>query len=267
VCADITDKSSVDSALHLVQPNAIVHLAARASGADSDSSGVFSTNVGGSRNVLQSASSLSNCSRVVMVSSGYVYGSSAPDHPSKETDALATPGKFGCYTDSKAAMEELCANFSGIAIVARPFSHTGPGQVPSFAIPGFAKQIAEIEAGVLAPVVHVGNLEALRDMLHVKDVVRAYSALLKAGVPGETYNVSTGKPVSVRSMLEVLCTRSTVHVRIEQDPARLRPADIACSSGSPQKIRDTVGWRAHSSTEDALVDTLSYWREVVSSHG
>ncbi len=265
-CADISDTTSVTSAVQLAQPNAIVHLAARASGADADSAAVFRTNVDGSRNILQAAASLHSCARVLMISSGYVYGSSAPEHPSIESDALAPPGKFGCYTDSKAKMEAVCTEFSGLAIIARPFSHTGPGQAAAFAIPAFAKQIAEIEAGLLPPVVHVGNLEALRDMLHVKDVVHAYSALLKAAVPGQTYNVATGKPATMRSMLEALCARSTVNVRIELDLGRLRPSDIACSTGAPQKIRDTVGWRALLSTEDALADTLSYWRGVVGNN-
>ena len=109
-----------------------------------------------------------------MVSTGYVYGSTDPSRPAEETDALCERGKFGLYADSKAEMERICREYADKAIIVRPFTHTGPGQASNFAVSSFARQIAEIEKRLREPVVCVGNLEALRDMLHVKDVVRAY---------------------------------------------------------------------------------------------
>ena len=60
----------------------------------------------------------------------------------------------------------------------RMFTHTGPRRGDVFAESTFAKQIAMIEAGLIPPVVKVGNLDSLRTIADVRDAVSAYYLLV-----------------------------------------------------------------------------------------
>jgi GDP-4-dehydro-6-deoxy-D-mannose reductase len=257
---DINDAEAVQRLLAGIQPTHIVHLAARASGADTERDAIFAVNVEGTRHLLNASRSLAQPPRVLLVSTGYVYGSTDCDRPALESDPLASPGKFGAYTDSKIAMEAVAAEYTDIAFVVRAFSHTGPGQTPTYAIPGFARQLARIERGSQDPEIMVGNLEARRDLLDVRDVVAAYRLLLEFGLPGETYNVANSSPVSMREILDRLRALITTPTEVHVDPTRLRPADIACSTGDALKLRTVTGWQPRYTLDAILRNTLDYWR-------
>jgi len=260
---DIQDAGATQILLADIRPTHIVHLAARSSGADADRPMVFAVNVEGTRHLLHAARSLAEPPRVLLVSTGYVYGNTEAQRPARESDPLATPGKFGAYTDSKIAMEEVAAEYADLALVVRAFSHTGPGQSATFAIPAFARQLARIERGEQPPEISVGNLEAQRDLLDVRDVVEAYRLLLEHGLPGETYNVANGMPVSMRAIIDRLRALCTTPTEVQVDPDRLRPADISCSTGDALKIRTVTGWQPQYTLDTTLDDTLAYWRTEV----
>lgn len=257
---DIGDAPATQILLDDIRPTHVVHLAARASGADTDREAVFAVNVDGTRHLLDAARSLAEPPRVLLVSTGYVYGDTSAERPARESDALASAGKYGAYTDSKIAMETVAADYKDLAFVVRAFAHTGPGQAPAFAIPAFARQLAHIEGGEQAPELLVGNLEAQRDLLDVRDVVDAYRLLLEHAIPGETYNVANGNPVSMRTILDRLRGFCTTPTEVKTDPARLRPADIGCSTGDALKLRTVTGWQPQYSLDTTLQDTLAYWR-------
>lgn len=259
---DITTPGMANEIVGAIEPDGVVHLAARASGADSDKNAVFQVNVEGSRLLLQAASKLKS-PRTLLISTGYAYGPTSVERPAKETDALAAPGIYGAYTDSKIAMEGMAREYAETTIIARSFSHTGPGQAPAFAIPSFARQLARIEKGIEQPSIMVGNLEALRDMLDVRDVVRAYWMMLQMGQPGEVYNVAAGNPYRMRDLLDMMLAQIPMQIETIEDPARLRPADIDCSTGDSRKLRDLTGWDPDIKIERTLKDTLDFWRSVV----
>ena len=143
-------------------------------------------------------------------------------------------------------------------IVARAFNHTGPGQDTRFVLPAFAAQIAAIEAGQVAPKLMVGNLDAQRDFLDVRDVCDAYLALLRGAKPGcrETVNVASGKAHRVGDLLAQMQTLSTAAFDIVPDPERMRPSEIACSVGSPAKLVGKTGWAPKVSLATTLRDVL-----------
>ncbi len=259
---DVTDATDVHETLRRVRPDWIVHLAARASGADRDREAITRTNVEGTRNVLEAASQLSPFPRALVISTGYVYGNTDPARPAREEDPIGPLWRLGPYTDSKIEMESVARNYLAFAILARPFAHTGPGQAPNFAVPAFARQLARIEAGIDEPVLKVGNLSARRDLLDVRDVVRAYDLLLTSGELGGVYNVASGVPIEIGELLDRLRNACRVPTRIEVDPARLRPADIACSSGDPLKLWTATNWTARIALDRTLGNTLDYWRSV-----
>ncbi len=57
-----------------------------------------------------------------------------------------------------------------------------------FVTSNFARQIAEIEAGLRKPIIFVGDLKPRRAYSDVRDIVRGYWMLLERGEPGEVYN-------------------------------------------------------------------------------
>ncbi len=258
---DICDKPGLESLVKSVMPDAIVHLAALSSGAASDRDAVFKVNVEGSRVLLDAAASISPFPKVLLASTGYVYGDTDANRPATEQDPIGPLWRYGAYTDSKIEMESAAKGYKGFCMIARPFAHIGPGQRPSFALSSFARQLARIEAGLEPPVLRVGNLSALRDLLDVRDVVRAYSLMLYHASPGETLNIATGAPVSMLSALEKLQALCSVETTTELDPNRLRPSDIQCSTGNSQMLKAATGWVPEYTLDMTLEDILNWWRE------
>ena len=147
----------------------------------------------------------------------------------------------------------------------RTFPTTGPGRGESFAESSFAKQLAEIECGRRAPVLEVGNLDAVRDFSDVRDVVRAYWLLLEKGTPGEVYNVCSGRGIAIREVLERLIARARVRVEVRVEAGRLRPSDVPALVGDPERLRRATGWQPCLPIERTLEDLLDDWRRRIAA--
>ena len=148
----------------------------------------------------------------------------------------------------------------------RMFTHTGPRRGDVFAESTFAKQIAMIEAGLIPPVIKVGNLDSLRTWSDVRDAVRAYYLLvIKEPTAGEYYNIGGTFTCTIREMLEHLISLSTVeNIKIEVDPERLRPIDADLQVPDTKKFKQHTGWEPKISFETTMKDLLDYWRKQVS---
>ncbi len=180
---------------------------------------------------------------VVVAGSAEEYGAAAGTAPCREDDAVLP---ISPYAVSKAAQTLLCRQYHRAwdvpVVVARAFSHTGPGQDDRFVFPSFAAQIAAAERGEQAPELWVGNLSAERDFLDVRDVVAAYRALGAGGRPGEVYNICSGRALTIGAGLEILLGAARLPLAVRQDPDRLRPVDIPRLVGDPAKLRRETGW-------------------------
>jgi GDP-4-dehydro-6-deoxy-D-mannose reductase len=113
-------------------------------------------------------------------------------------------------------------------------------------------------------VLRTGNLDVERDFTDVRDTVRAYGALLESGAAGEVYNLGSGRAVSVRSLLERLLAESGVSVRVETDPSKVRPREVARIEASIEKVRRATGWAPRIPLEQTLSDLLAWWRKELS---
>jgi len=131
----------------------------------------------------------------------------------------------------------------------------------------FARQIAEVEAGLRPPVLHVGSLSAQRDFTDVADVARAYAMLMDSGVAGLAYNVGSGRARSVQYLLDTLLGMSTGVVRVEPDPNRVRPVDAPLMVADIRRLHSATGWQPTIEFEESLRRVLSYWREVIRQPG
>lgn len=268
--ADLTSGEELLGALGESEPDIIYHLAAQSSAALSfkEPELTFGVNVLGTVKLLEAARRLRKKPRLVLVSSCEVYGPNPDDRPLDESRPYAPRSP---YAASKAAQEISCLQYSRSydldVLIARPFPHIGPGQSDTFALPSFARQIAEIEAGIRPPVVMVGNLEARRDFLDVRDVARAYRLLGEKGSRGEAYNICTGQARSVGQALETMLGFSESTIKIEQDPKRLRPSDTPLLLGDNSKLAAETGWAPEHEVEASLGDLLDHWRKLTASEG
>jgi GDP-4-dehydro-6-deoxy-D-mannose reductase len=199
--------------------------------------------------------------RVVTVTTSEIYGPCEPGTRAAESAAFRPVSPYGL---SKAAADQLAAAFAEAhrldVVRARPFGHTGPGQSPQFVIPAWAKQVATIEAGAAEPVLRVGNLEVTRDLSDVRDVAQGYCALIGRGRSGAAYNLCRGEGAKLTDVLAHLTSLARVPVRVEVDPARLRPADLPYLVGDPELTANECGWRVTRPLEETLADVLAEWR-------
>ena len=140
--------------------------------------------------------------------------------------------------------------------------NTGPRRGDVFVESNFARQVAEIEAGLRDPVINVGNLKARRDYSDVRDIVRGYWLLLERGEPGEVYNLCSGRSWAIQEVLDFLLAQSRVKgITVRMDPARLRPSDVMILEGDPSKMERATGWKVEIPFERTLKDLLGYWRQ------
>lgn len=264
---DLRDVEATRAVLEAHRPDGIIHLAAQSHipTAYQDPWATLENNVRGQVNLLEGCRALELSPRILIIGSGEEYGraeaSALPlieDHPLRPENP---------YSVSKVAQDVLGYQYYisyGLPIVRmRPFNHVGPGQSARFVLPAFASQVAAIEAGQQEPVLRVGNLEAARDFTDVRDVVRAYHLALLQGTPGEVYNVASGTPRTIQSIVDLLLHIARVPIQIEIDPARYRPADVPVLYGSSARLHRDTGWETCLPFAQTVADVLFEWRERV----
>ncbi len=264
---DMSQPRVASRVLAETKPDFIFHLAAQAFVPESwrDPWQTLANNIRGQLNILQALIETGARPRVLIVGSADEYGLIAPDElPITETTPLRP---YSPYAVSKIAQDMLGYQYYAshhLPIVrVRPFNHIGARQSPAFVTSDFAKQIAEIEAGVQEPKLEVGNLEARRDFTDVRDMVRAYYLALQHGEAGDVYNLGAEKAYSIREVLDMLLDMSKVEIEVVPDQRRLRPSDVPVVVSDCSKFREQTGWQASTGLRDSLLDILRYWRDRV----
>jgi GDP-4-dehydro-6-deoxy-D-mannose reductase len=258
---DLLDRDAVRQAIAALRPVQVYHCAGAAHVGDSwtRTTATLSANVLATHYLFDAIRRAGITCRVLVPGSAHVY---APSLLPIAEDAPLAPASP--YALSKLAQELVSAQAfvrdGSETILTRVFNHCGPRQSPSFAAASMARQVALIEHGALPPVIKVGNLDTVRDLTDVRDTVRAYAMLMDRGVPGSICNVASGVARPTRAVLDTLLSHARVPVRVEVDPARLRPHDIPVLVGDPSRLRQTTGWSPRFPFEQMLKDLLDYWR-------
>ena len=259
---DLLDQRAVLRAVDVATPAVVYHCAGAAHVGQSwgKAAATLRVNVLGTHSVVEALRTAAPEAKLLVTSSALVYGPSV--EAIDETQPIRPANPYGL---SKVAQEMVAWGEGGYrhTFIARPFNHFGPRQHPTFVSAAFARQIARIEAGLCAPEIQVGNLEALRDLTDVRDTVRAYRLIVERGVAGRPYNVCTGRPVAVDTLLDTLVSLARVAVRIVPDPSRYRPNDTPVVLGNPGRANRELGWTATIPVEQTARDLLDYWRHQV----
>lgn len=261
---DILQKESIVTLFREVRPDYIYHLAAQSSVSVSWKNPALTVdvNVKGGVNILEALRELEDKPRVLFIGSGEEYGHILPGETPIKEGNVPRPGNI--YAATKVCQNMLAkiyADAYGLDVMmVRAFNHIGPNQLPLFVVADFCKQVAEIEAGNREPVMKVGNLSAKRDFTDVRDVVRAYALLMKSGCAGETYNIGSGHAIAIEDILKQILDHSSVEIRVEVDPERLRPVDVPIIEADTTKVYEATGWKPEISLEQTIRETLDYWR-------
>jgi GDP-4-dehydro-6-deoxy-D-mannose reductase len=243
---DVREAQALWTLVSKAQPDIVVNLAAITTVRETvdDPRRTYATAVQGLQNLLEALAAEGFAGRLLQVSSSEVYGFPAPEALPLTEDAALRP--MSPYAVAKVMAEMLCRQWTATAafdiLTARPFTHIGPGQSDRFATASFARQIAEIEAGLRAPVINVGRLDATRDLTDVRDVARAYEAILERGVAGATYNVCSGTETTMRTVLDALIARSGLKIEVVEDAGLVRGAEQQRLCGSHARLRADTGW-------------------------
>lgn len=263
---DLCDRAAVQALVEEVRPDCIYHLAGYAHPGESflDAAAAWAGNLRATRSLYEAVVRWGGTPRILYVGSGLAYGDPVhADQTFSEDDPFRPVSP---YAASKAAADLMSYQYSrapGLDIVrVRPFNHIGPRQSPSFAIANFARQIAAIEKGRQPPVVETGNLGPFRDLTDVRDAVQAYLALAARGRAGEAYNMASGQVYSMEVVLQRLLAMTAMKAEVRQKSALVRSTETWAVRASAAKLRQETGWAPRISLDQALANTLDYWRSV-----
>lgn len=265
--AELRDLNSLIVLLQRVKPDLIFHLAAQSYVTTSFDApaDTLNTNVIGTTNLLDAVRITGIDPKIHICSSSEVYGQVAEDEiPIKETNEFrpASPYAVSKVGEDMIAMQYFLS-YGIKTIRTRMFTHTGPRRGDVFAESAFAKQIAEIEAGIRKNPVKVGNLDSVRTFADVRDSVRAYWLLLEKCPPGEVYNIGGKETMTVGEMFDLLKGMAKCKIEHKINPALLRPSDVTLQIPDISKFEKATGWQPEIPTEKTLQDLLNYHRESI----
>ena len=260
---DLQDKKRVQEQIKLIEPDYVFHLAAFSSPADSflRPQKTLMNNILSQLNLLQSLVKVKSKARILIVGSADEYGNiKKEDLPAKEDTPLSP---LSPYAVSKVAQDLLGLQFflhHNLHIVrVRPFNHIGPRQSPNFVVSAFASQIAKLEQNGGGRI-KVGDLTSWRDLTDVRDMVRAYFLALAKCLPGEVYNIGSGKAVKIADVLKMLLSTTSSKIKVKQEKKLLRRGDIKIIYCDYSKFAKITGWQPKIPLMMTLSDTIDYER-------
>jgi len=249
--ADLTDRDALHREVLEAQPDVAVHLAAISFVGHADLGAFYAVNVVGTTNLLDALANLpSPPHRVLLASSANVYGNSEQS-PLAETHL---PAPANHYAMSKLAMEYMARTYADRLnlVITRPFNYTGRGQDVNFVIPKLAKHFAE-----KAPTIALGNLDVEREFNDIQLVCDAYLCLVQHGEPGETYNVCSGHPYTLRQVIDIFEQLTGHRMALEINPAFVRKNEVHRLCGNPDKLNALLRSRGMNLATPSLQDTLA----------
>jgi len=264
---DVRSSGALAEVVRKANPDVVYHLAATTSVSEgeADPHGTMEVNLTGTLHLLEAIRKETPGALLVHISSSEVYGKVLPEeNPIREGRPEAPVHAYGL---SKLLSEQLVRFYGrchGIsAIILRPFNHIGPRQSDRFVCASFLKQLVSIELGRASPVLHVGNLDPVRDFTDVRDMVEAYRLAAEHCDAGSLYNIASGRGTSIADLLNQMLSLTDSQIEIREDPNRVRKTEIPVLIGDVTSFTKKTGWQRKFALRETLGDTADYWRQRV----
>jgi len=232
--ANLLDRDAVRRAVVAARAEVVIHLAAISFVAHGAVDEIYDVNVLGTRNLLAALADADVRPRaVVLASSANIYGNAQVEPITEDT----APAPANDYAVSKLAMEHVARLWMDRLpiVITRPFNYTGVGQSENFLVP---KIVAHFRRG--AQEIELGNIDVARDFSDVRDVARAYAALVAASPAGQVINICSGVAHSLDDVLELMADIAGYRIRIKVNPAFVRSSEVARQVGSNARLQKLV---------------------------
>lgn len=263
---ELLDPQSIKDCVETAQADVVIHMAAESFVADSFKNplNTWRVNVDGTLLLAQAMMAATPESLMIFISSADAYGLTFQSGRALDEDAPFAPANP--YAASKAVADIALGEMAlrGLRLVRmRPANHTGHGQTDRFAVPAFARQAAQIEAGLQERVFRVGALDRWRDFLDVRDVCAAYVAAIRLDdqlPPGVAFNIGSGTPRRIGDVLDTLIYQIGGNVEIVTDAGKLRPTDVMTAAYNPARAHELLGWKPRIPWDETLTEVLNDWR-------
>ena len=245
--ADLRDLPALTQVIGRVQPDRVVHLAAIAFVAHGDASELYSSNILGTRNLLQALATADHRpDGVLLASSANVYG----NRREGVLDESLSPEPANDYGITKLSCEMLARLYADRLPITtvRPFNYTGRGQGEQFIIP---KIIAHVKQR--RPVIELGNIDVARDFSDVRAVVDSYARLLeKPAAIGRLFNVCSGEARLLADVIAMVVKISGHHMEVVVNPAFVRTDEVKTLCGSRAQLESVIGPLAMPPLEETI---------------
>lgn len=195
---------------------------------------------------------------VVVACSSAQYGASLTPENAPISEDL-TPLPVHPYGVSKVAQDLLAYQYwcnDGIrSIRARIFNCTGPRKRADV-VSDFAWRVARImrHGGEL----RVGNVEARRAIIDVRDLVDAMMLLAEYGDPGEAYNICSDTAHRIGELIPLFEELAQLKLSVMPDPSLFRPTDEAVIFGRNERLKQRTGWHQTIALPQTVHAVLDY---------
>ncbi|MFC1653735.1 GDP-mannose 4,6-dehydratase [Patescibacteria group bacterium] len=262
---NLLDEGEIKSLVLDLKPEFVVHLAALSSPHKSteNPTKTITNNISAQINLLEAIKLLEDPPTTLIIGSAEEYGLVDGKHiPIDESTPLNPANPYAVSKVSQDYLGLQYYNSNNLPIIRiRPFNHTGERRSPTFVLPAFAKQIAEIEVGKKGGLEVKGDLTVTRDFTDVKDMVIAYELALHKCQPGEIYNIGSGKGVVIQDLLDLIISKSNTNISVKKEDAK--PSKVRQLICNPGKFHQATGWEAKIPLQDTVQRVLNYWREQI----
>lgn len=264
VPCNFQDRDSVRKVLDALTPDVIFHLAAQSliQASWKDFEGTFQTNVFGTYYLLETLREKNWKGRLVIAGSSSEYGSiPANEAPLQEGGPFQPRNPYALSKIAEDLLGWVYFKSFGMPIIrVIPFYIMGPRKEPD-APSDFAKAIVRHRKGDPAPIT-VGNLNVVRDVVDVRDAVRALVLISEKGEEGTAYNLCTGKETTLQEILDRLLKIAGSEIPVHHDPAKFRVGEDQKIVGSASRLK-SLGWEPAFSLNETLKTILDYWARSV----
>ncbi|MGH2839560.1 MAG: GDP-mannose 4,6-dehydratase [Solirubrobacteraceae bacterium] len=257
VQGDLADPGSLRTAVLETAPDELYHLAAPTFVPDSwkDPTGTMQAVAGATATLLAAAGESPNLVRVLVATSAEIFGD-AGESPQSEGSPMRPRSPYGVAKLAAHGLTGALRGRDGLhAASAITFNHESPRRPERFLPRKVTRGVAAIKLGRQDELV-LGDLGAVRDWCHARDVVRGEWLILQQDLP-EDYVLASGVGRTVGELVDVAfrCAGLDAEDHVRVDPALVREPEQTAPVGDPSRARERLGWTAETSFE-AMIDEM-----------